>query len=143
MGGRCWTSSDRPGAVHHTHTSMSTSGHLPVSPAELRRGEHCRSPLSSGPWTDWELLDFVADELELRTSTRGCGVRPQDHQNSSSIIPRNAQQVQGPCGVDPGPPGGSQAGSGGWNKKCINAVLLKRDKPIFLDRNLQIPVEKI
>ena len=64
------------------------------------------------------------------TSTCGCGVRPQDHQNSSSIIPRNAQQVQGPCGVDPGPPGGSQAGSGGGIEKSSNTVLLKRDKPI-------------
>ena len=44
----------------------------------------------------------------------------QQHRNSSSTVPRDAQQVQGPCGVDPGPPGRPQTGSGGGSKNDLD-----------------------
>ena len=66
----------------------------------------------------------------------GVGPQGKGHQNSSSIILRNAQQVQGPCRVDPEPPGRPQAGFRVWIKNCLNRVLLKRDKPIFMNPKL-------
>ena len=76
------------------------------------------------------------------TLTYGCVARPQDHRNSSSTIPRDAQQVQGPCGVDPGPPGRPQAGSGWrirkWPKKQGFVPFKKKQAYIF-----QKPEEKI
>ena len=109
-GGWCWTSSDGPVAVHRTLVIC-----LHHSDIEF--------PLRNEAFSI-KMIDFVcggARRRGLAVLSGKCYGADIDvwvrctahgHRNSSSTIPRDAQQVQGPCGIDPGPPGRPQAGSG-------------------------------
>ena len=108
------------GRTPHPHVDLVLEG-LATEPSAAQQPPGAKSENSLGnadfaPGGCWAADGSVASPWRT-TSTCGCGARPQDHRNLSSIVPHDAQQVQGPCGVDPGPHGRPQAGSGGWAKK--------------------------